>query len=50
MFGNSRACSSVTTARHSREVASTLALSTLVTRERAAAKATRAIRSTSSRV
>ena len=39
-----------TTSRHSREVSSTLALSTLVTRRRAAPKATRAIRSISSTV
>ena len=38
-FGNSRACTSRTTSRHSRLVSSTLALSTLVTRERAAPNA-----------
>ena len=38
-----------TTSRHRRLVSSTLALSTLVTRERAAPKATRAIRSISMR-
>ena len=48
MCGNSRACSSLTTSRHSREVSSTLALSTLVTFARAAPKAVRAIRSISS--
>ena len=50
MLGNSAACTSRTTSRHRRLVSSTLALSTLVTRERAAPKATRAMRSISSRV
>ena len=39
MFGNSSECTRVTTSRHSREVSSTLALSTDVTRLRAASKA-----------
>ena len=38
----------MTTSRHSRLVSSTFILSTLVTRERAASKAVRAIRSISS--
>ena len=46
---NSAACRSRTTSRHNRLVSSTLALSTLVTRRRAAPKATRAIRSISAR-
>ena len=47
MWENSRACNSLTTSRHSREVSSTLALSTLVTFVRAAPKAVRAMRSIS---
>ena len=50
MLGNSLVCTSRTTSRHRRLVSSTLALSTLVTRDRAAPNATRAIRSISSRV
>jgi hypothetical protein len=50
MLGNSRPCTSRTTSRHRRLVSSTLALSTLVTRERAASNATRAMRAISSRV
>ena len=46
-FGNSSACTRVTTSRHSRLVSSTFILSTLVTRERAASNAVRAIRSIS---
>ncbi len=49
MCGNSWECTRVTTSRHSRLVSSTFALSTLVTRERAAPKAVRAIRSISAR-
>ena len=49
-FGNSFPCTTRTTSRHRREVSSTFALSTLVTRERAASNATRAIRSISARV
>jgi hypothetical protein len=49
-FGNSSACTRVTTSRHSRPVSSTFGLSTLVTRVEAASNATRAIRSTSSTV
>ena len=45
--GNSSACTRRTTSRHRRLVSSTLALSTLVTFERAAPKATRAMRSIS---
>ena len=48
--GNSAACTPWTTSRQSREVSSTLALSTLVTLRRAAPKAMRAIRSISSAV
>ena len=48
MLGNSRAWRLLTTSRHSREVSSTLALSTLVTFARAAPKAVLAIRSISS--
>ena len=52
-LANSRVCSWLTTSRHSREVSSTFALSTLVTfgcdeRRLAASKAVRAIRSISS--
>ena len=50
MWGNSAPWSPPTTSRHSRLVSSTLALSTLVTRLRAAPNATRAIRSISARV
>ena len=46
-FGYSLEWTLVTTSRHRREVSSTLALSTLVTRASAASKATRAMRSTS---
>ena len=46
-IGEVRACSPPTTSRHSRDVSSTLALSTLDTRVRAAPKAMRAIRSIS---
>ena len=48
--GELAACTLATTSRHRRLVSSTLALSTLVTRERAAPNATRVIRSISSRV
>ena len=47
MWGNSRECTSDTTSRHSRDVSSTFALSTLVTLARAASNAARAIRSIS---
>ncbi len=50
MFGNSCECTRITVSRHSRLVSSTFALSTLETRERAARKPTRAIRSISSTV
>ena len=46
-FGNSSACTRVTTSRHSRPVSSTFILSMLVTRVRAARNAVRAIRSIS---
>ena len=45
--GNSSACTRVTVSRHSRDVSSTFALSTLVTLVRALSKPTRAIRSIS---
>ena len=50
MFGYSFAWRSRTTSRHRRLVSSTLALSTLVTRDFAVLNATRAMRSISSRV
>ena len=50
MFGNSSAWMRVVTSRHSREVSSTLALSTLVTRDFAALNAARTIRSISGTV
>jgi hypothetical protein len=49
-FGNSAEWTRDTTSRHSRLVSSTFALSTLVTRERAARNAVRAIRSISASV